>query len=189
MIFHEAPVHGARLIELERRGDERGFFARLFCEREFGKAGLATGFPQVNNSLSARRGTLRGLHYQLAPAAEDKVVRCIRGALHDVVADLRPDSPTYGRWFGADLTADNRVMMYVPRGCAHAFITLTDDAEALYLASAAYAPEQERGLRWNDPWLGVRWPIEPVEISDKDRNWPDFDPGGYHGVERLRGLL
>jgi dTDP-4-dehydrorhamnose 3,5-epimerase len=189
MIFHETPVHGARLVELERRGDERGFFARLFCEREFGAAGLPTRFPQINNSLSAQRGTLRGMHYQLAPAAEDKVVRCIRGAFYDVVADLRPDSPTYRRWFGAELTAENRLMMLVPRGCAHGFVTLTDDAEALYLASAAYAPEEERGLRWDDPAIGVRWPIEPVEVSAKDRGWPPFDPGGFHGVDRLRGLL
>ena len=124
MKFVPTPLDGAYLIELEKRGDHRGFFARFFCEREFAEAGLETRFVQVNNSLTAARGTLRGMHFQLPPAAEVKLVRCIRGALHDVIVDLRPDSPTYLNWFGADLTAENRVMMYVPRGFAHGFITL-----------------------------------------------------------------
>ncbi len=185
--FHPTPLEGAYLIELERRGDDRGFFARLFCEQEFGEVGLETRFVQVNNSLSARRGTLRGMHYQLPPAAEVKVVRCIRGAIFDVIADLRPDSPSFGRWFGAELSAENRRMMYVPRGFAHGFVTLTDDAETFYLVSDPYAPGQERGMRFDDPWLGIEWPAEPVEVSPKDRNWPVFDPG-FHGVERLRAL-
>ncbi len=130
MIFHETPLPGARLIELEKRGDERGFFARMFCEREFGAAGLETRFVNVNNSLSSVKGTLRGLHYQVGEAAEVKVVRCVRGALWDVILDLRPNSPTFGRWFGETLTADNRLMMYVPRGFAHAILTLEPDAEA-----------------------------------------------------------
>lgn len=187
MKFHETPLNGVHLIELEKRGDDRGFFARAFCTREFGGAGLVDRFVQMNNSLSAKRGTLRGLHYQLAPAAEVKVVRCIKGSLYDVVADLRPDSSTFGQWFGADLTADNRLMMYVPRGFAHAILTLSDDAEALYMVSDFYAPESERGLRFDDPWLGVTWPIDPVEVSPKDRAWPLFDPE-FHGVERLRGV-
>ncbi|MCK8786201.1 dTDP-4-dehydrorhamnose 3,5-epimerase [Roseomonas sp. NAR14] len=188
MKFHPTPLVGACLVELEKRGDERGFFARYFCEDEFRAAGLETRFPQINNSLSAKRGTLRGMHYQLPPAAEVKVVRCVRGALWDVIADLRPDSPSYGKWFGAELSADNRTMMYVPRGCAHGFVTLTDDAEALYLSGAPYAPEQERGVRFDDPWLGIEWPAEPREISAKDASWRDFDPE-WHGVERMRGLL
>lgn len=187
MKFHSTPVEGAFLIEPERRGDDRGFFARLFCEEEFGRHGLATRFVQVNNSLTARRGTLRGLHYQLPPAAEAKGVRCVRGALFDVVADLRPDSPTFRRWFGAELTAENRLMMYVPPGCVHGFVTLADDTETLYLASTAYAPEQERGIRYDDPIFAVEWPMAPVEMSQKDRSWPDFDPA-YHGIERLRNL-
>lgn len=185
--FHPTPLEGAYLIELERRGDDRGFFARLFCEQEFGEVGLETRFVQVNNSLSARRGTLRGMHYQLPPSAEVKVVRCIRGAIFDVIADLRPDSPSFGRWFGAELSAENRRMMYVPRGFAHGFVTLTDDAETFYLVSDPYAPEQERGMRFDDPWLGIEWPAEPVEVSPKDRNWPVFDPE-FHGIERLRRL-
>lgn len=176
MKFVAAPLSGAYLIELDRRGDERGFFARLFCESEFGAAGLETRFVQANNSLTAKRGTLRGMHYQLQPAAEVKVIRCIRGAFHDVIVDLRPESPTRGRWFGADLTAENRTMMYVPRGFAHGFITLADETEAFYLVSAFYAPELERGLRYDDPLLGIRWPIQPTEISAKDRSWPNFDP-------------
>ncbi len=179
MLFHQTPLEGARLIELEKRGDDRGFFARFFCEREFEKAGLVNKFVQVNNSLSAKRGTLRGMHYQLAPAAEVKIVRCLRGALYDAIVDMRPNSPTFGKSFGAELTPENRLMMYVPRGFAHAILTLADDTEALYLVSDFYAPEQERGLRWNDPRFHVEWPIEPVEISAKDAAWPDFDPG-YH---------
>ena len=173
------------MIDLEKRGDDRGFFARYFCEREFSANGLETRFVQINNSLSARKGTLRGLHYQLPPAAEVKVVRCVRGAFWDAIVDLRPDSPTFKRWFGLDLTADNRLMMYVPRGFAHAILTLTDDAEAIYLVSAFYGPEQERGLRWNDPAIGIEWPIEPVEISPKDASWPDLSAAG---VEPMRGL-
>ena len=187
MKFHETPLNGAYLIELERRGDDRGFFARFFCEKEFAAAGAETRFVQINNSLSARKGTLRGMHYQLAPSAEVKVVRCLKGSLYDVIADLRPDSPTFGQWFGAELNSENRLMMYVPRGCAHGLLTLADDTEALYLVSDSYAPDRERGMRFDDPWLGIEWPIAPVEISPKDRAWPDFDPD-YHGVEALRGL-
>ncbi len=178
MKFVPTPLAGTYLIELEKRGDHRGFFARFFCEQEFAAAGLETRFVQVNNSLTAGRGTLRGMHLQLPPAAEVKLVRCIRGALHDVIVDLRPDSPTYLKWFGADLTADNRLMMYVPRGFAHGFITLGDDTEALYLVSAFYAPQCERGVRFDDPSFAIDWPLAPVEMSAKDREWPDFDPAG-----------
>jgi dTDP-4-dehydrorhamnose 3,5-epimerase len=184
--FVPTPLEGAYLIELEKRGDHRGFFARFFCEREFAEAGLETRFVQVNNSLTAARGTLRGMHLQLPPAAEVKVVRCIRGALHDVIVDLRPDSPSYLKWFGADLSADNRVMMYVPRGFAHGFMTLTDDAEALYLVSAFYSPATERGMRFDDPQFGIRWPMPPEEMSAKDREWPDYDPAGPDAAA-LRG--
>lgn len=188
MKFQPTPVAGAHLIDLERRGDDRGFFARFFCTEEFTQHGLETCFPQMNNSLTVQRGTLRGLHYQLPPAAEAKVVRCIRGSLFDVVADLRPDSPSYGRWFGAELNAENRTMMYVPPGCAHGFVTLSEDAEALYLASAPYAPEHERGLRFDDAWLKVGWPILPAAVSDKDASWPAYDPG-HPECQRMRGLL
>jgi len=179
MLFHKTPLDGARLVELEKRGDDRGFFARVFCEREFEQAGLVNKFVQVNNSLSAKRGTLRGMHYQLNPAAEVKIVRCLRGALYDAILDMRPNSPTFGKSFGAELTPENRLMMYVPRGFAHAILTLADDTEALYLVSDFYAPDQERGIRWNDPRFAVEWPIAPTEISPKDAAWPDFDPV-YH---------
>ncbi len=182
MIFTETPIKGAYLVDLERRGDDRGFFARFFCEREFGAQGLATRFVQINNSLTAQRGTLRGMHYQLAPKAETKVVRCVRGSLHDVVLDLRPGSPTFGKSFGAELSAENRRMMYVPKGCAHGFVTLTDDAEAVYLVDEFYSPEHERGVRWNDPRFSIPWPIEPKVLSDKDRNARDFDPAWHLGA-------
>lgn len=188
MQFNETPLKGAYTIELEKRGDDRGFFARLFCEKEFGATGLETRFAQINNSSSAKPGTLRGMHYQLPPAAEVKVVRCIKGGLFDVIVDLRPDSSTFKQWFGAELSAENRRMMYVPRGFAHGFITLRDDTEAFYLVSAFYAPEQERGLRFNDPAIGIEWPMVPMEVSEKDKNWPDLDPA-FHGLDAMKGLV
>jgi dTDP-4-dehydrorhamnose 3,5-epimerase len=128
------------------------------------------------------------MHYQLPPDAETKMVRCVRGGLFDVVLDLRPDSPTFGRWHGEELTADNRRMLVIPRGCAHGFVTLTDDAEVLYLVDHPYSPGRERGVRHDDPRFGIEWPVRPVEVSDKDRAWPSFDPQ-WHGTESLRGLL
>jgi dTDP-4-dehydrorhamnose 3,5-epimerase len=182
MIFTETPLRGAFLVELERRGDARGFFARAFCEREFLAHGLATRFVQMNDSLSAQKGTLRGMHYQLAPKAETKLIRCVSGALFDVILDLRRDSPTFGRSFGAELTAENRRMMYVPKGFAHGLLTLTDDVEAIYLVDEFYAPEQERGVRWDDPRFAIAWPSAPVVISDKDRAHRDFDPAWHLGA-------
>lgn len=187
MEFRGTPLAPARLLEIRRIGDARGFFGRAFCAREFAENGLENEFVQANNSFSARRGTLRGLHYQLPPAAEAKLVRCIRGALFDVILDLRPDSPNFGKSFGAELSAENRLMMYVPRGFAHAILTLEDNCEALYFSSAFYAPEHERGVRWNDPRFAVAWPVPPAEISAKDASWPDFDPE-FHGLQRLAGL-
>ena len=181
------PLKDAYTVELERRGDDRGFFARVFCQNEFKQAGLVPSIVQMNNSLSAKKGTLRGLHYQLPPNAEMKLVRCIRGALWDAILDLRPDSPTFGKSFGAELTENNRLMMYVPPGFAHAILTLSDNTEAFYLVSAFYAPGQERGVRWNDPKFQIAWPIEPTEVSPKDASWPDFNPH-FHGAEQLRGL-
>ena len=181
MIFTETPLRGAFLIDLERRGDDRGFFARAFCEREFAAHGLATRFVQANDSLSAQRGTLRGMHYQLAPKAETKLVRCIRGALFDVILDLRSGSATFGKSFGAELTAENRRMMYVPKGFAHGFVTLADDTEAFYLVDEHYAPEAERGVRWDDPRFAIRWPVAPAVLSDKDRAHRDFDPRWHLG--------
>ncbi len=181
MLFTETPLAGAYLIDLEKRGDARGFFARTFCEREFGERGLATRFVQINESMSATRGTLRGMHYQLAPRAETKVVRCIHGALYDVILDLRPGSPTFGRSFGAELTADNRRMLYVPKGFAHGFVTLSEDTEAFYLVDEFYAPELERGIRWDDPQFAIGWPLAPTVISEKDRGHRLFDPAWHLG--------
>ncbi len=181
MIFTKTPLEGAYLIDLEKRGDDRGFFARAFCVNEFGKHELATQFVQVNNSLSAQKGTLRGMHYQLAPKGETKVVRCIRGALYDVILDLRRDSPTFGKSFGAEITAENRRMMYVPKGFAHGFITLADDTEAFYFVDEFYAPDRERGVRYDDPKFKLEWPIAPVVISDKDKGHRDFDPAWHLG--------
>ena len=179
MLFQETPLAGAYIVELEKRGDDRGFFARVFCRNEFRDAGLVTEFVQVNNSLSAQQGTLRGMHYQLAPHAETKVVRCIRGSLWDCILDLRPESPTFGKWFGDTLSTDNRKMMYVPKGFAHGFITLEPNTEALYFVDEFYASESERGIRWNDPKFGVRWPIVPSVISEKDVTARDFDPSWH----------
>jgi dTDP-4-dehydrorhamnose 3,5-epimerase len=167
MTFEETPVDGVWVIELERRGDERGFFARVFDDAEFSARGLASHWVNVNNSLSAERGTLRGMHYQLAPAAEVKLVRCVRGSFYDVALDLRT-----GRWFGTTLSAENRRMLYVPEHCAHGFLTLEDEAEAFYFTSAHYSPEHERGRRWDDPAFGIEWPFEPAVLSEKDRSWP-----------------
>jgi len=185
--FHTTPLKDARVIELEKRGDDRGFFARFFCQNEYAAAGLVSQFVQINNSLSANKGTLRGLHYQLPPAAEVKIVRCVRGALFDCIIDIRPDSPTFGKWFGAELNEENRLAMYVPRGFAHGLLTLRDDTEVLYLVSDFYSPDNERGIRWNDPYFKVSWPLAPTEISPKDSAWPDFDPV-FHGVEGLRAI-
>ncbi len=176
MKFNETPIPGVFVIDLEKRGDDRGFFARVFCTNEFNEAGLVTDFVQVNNSLTGDKGTLRGMHYQIPPHAETKIVRCIRGALWDCVLDLRLGSPTFGRWYGAELSADNRRMMYVPKGFAHGFITLEDDTEAFYFVDEYYAPDAERGVRWDDPAFNIAWPASPIALSDKDKRYPDFDP-------------
>ena len=179
MIFSETPLAGAFVIDLEKRSDERGFFARMFCEKEFSEHDLAIHFVQANNSLAVTKGTLRGMHYQLAPNAEVKLVRCIRGSLLDVIIDVRPDSKTLCQHFEVELTAENRRMLYVPKGFAHGFITLEENTEALYLVDEPYAPDRERGIRWDDPKFAIDWPLEPVVISEKDRNHPDFDPARH----------
>jgi dTDP-4-dehydrorhamnose 3,5-epimerase len=179
MIFTETPLSGAYAIGLEKRGDDRGFFARVFCRREFEQHGLVTEYVQMNNSLSAQKGTLRGMHYQLPPSAETKLVRCIRGALYDAILDLRPGSATFGKSFGIELSAENRLMLYIPKGFAHGFMTLTDDVEAFYFADEFYAPQQERIVRWDDPRFAISWPASPASLSDKDRAARDFDPA-YH---------
>lgn len=182
MLFNKTPLDGAYLIELDKKSDERGFFARFFCTKEFTKHGLEAQFVQINNSMSKNRGTLRGIHYQLAPMAETKLVRCLSGALYDVIVDLRKDSKTFLNWYGAELTAENRRMMYVPKGFGHAFLTLEENTEALYLVSQFYSPENERGLRFNDPRINIAWPFTPTTISEKDLKHPDFNLN-YHVSE------
>ena len=179
MIFTPTPIEGAYIIDLDKKGDDRGFFARLFCENEFAEAGLVRHFCQVNNSLSAKKGTLRGMHYQLAPKAETKLVRCVRGSLYDMILDLRKGSPSFGRSFGAELSADNRRMMYVPRGFAHGFLTLTDGTEAIYFVDEFYSLAHERCVRYNDPKFELPWPEPPTVLSAKDEAQGDFDPAWH----------
>ncbi len=174
MEFTPTPIPGAFVIEPKRIADERGFFARLWCERELADYGLDTTVRQTNIGVSHRRGTLRGLHFQRARHAEAKLIRCPRGAIFDVIVDLRPDTRTHGQWFGVELTQDNCRSLYVPAGCAQGYITLVDDTEIYYHTSEFYAPEAASGVRWDDPAFGIEWPLEPTVISDVDSNWPDF---------------
>ncbi len=176
MIFLPTDLAGAWLVESEPRRDDRGYFARSWCDREAAAVGLQVRWVQANTSFSLASGTLRGLHYQIAPWQEVKLVRCTRGAIFDVIVDLRPASPTYQRWFGIELAAGDQRALYVPEDCAHGFLTLTPDAEVQYLVSQFYTPVAERGLRWNDPAIGIRWPREPVLITEKDATWPDLMP-------------
>jgi dTDP-4-dehydrorhamnose 3,5-epimerase len=175
MKFHETTLKDAWLIDLEPRGDERGMFARTFCRDEFAAHGMETLFVQQNMSVSAQRGTLRGMHMQQAPHAEVKIVRCVRGAIVDVIVDFRPESPTYMKHEAFELDDKNKRELYVPRGFAHGFLTMTDDAEVTYLVSAMYNGPSERGLRYSDPKLGINWPITPTVVSDKDKAWPLLD--------------
>jgi dTDP-4-dehydrorhamnose 3,5-epimerase len=172
--FVETEISGAWLIELDRMEDERGFFARTFCRDEFAAHGLASTFVQCNVSFNARRGTLRGMHFQAAPHAEAKLVRCTRGAIFDVVVDIRPKSPTYGKWTAAELTADNARMFFIAEGLAHGFQTLQDNSEVFYQMSETYHPESARGWRWNDSAFGIRWPLPAPVISARDAGYPDF---------------
>ncbi|MGH8931369.1 MAG: dTDP-4-dehydrorhamnose 3,5-epimerase [Egibacteraceae bacterium] len=178
MLFTETHVAGAFLFEPQRITDERGFFARTWCRTELQAHDLDTALAQCNISFNQHRGTLRGLHYQAAPHGEVKLVRCTRGAIFDVALDLRPGSATYGAHTTAVLTADNRHLLYIPKGCAHGFLTLEDETEVAYQMSAPYVPEAARGVRWDDPAFGIRWP-EPVRvIAERDRTYPDVEPSG-----------
>ena len=175
MIFEETKLAGAFVVDLERREDPRGFFARSWCADEFADHGLSTQVVQANVSFNPRRATLRGMHFQRAPHAETKLVRCTQGAIYDVVIDLRPESDTYREWLGVELTQENRRALYVPEGFAHGYQTLVPDAEVFYQVSEFYTPDAEGGVRWDDPAFGIEWP-EPGSafLSDKDRSWPDF---------------
>ncbi len=174
MIFTETKLKGVCIIEPERLEDERGFFARTFCAKEFEARGLNPRMVQCSISFNKKKGTLRGMHYQAEPHAEDKVVRCTAGAIYDVAVDLRPESPTFKQWVAAELSASNRKMLYIPAGFAHGFQTLTDNSEVFYQMSEFYHPESARGVRWNDPAFRIVWPSENPTISPKDRNILDF---------------
>ena len=174
MIFVATAVDGAVLIEPERYADQRGFFARVCGRSEFAERGLATEFAHTSISFNTRRGTLRGLHFQAPPHAEAKLVRCTRGAVWDVAVDLRPDSPTYLRHAAATLSAENRLVFYIPEGCAHGFVTIEDASEIAYQISAEYQSAAGRGVRWNDPAFGIAWPEPVVVISERDAEYPDY---------------
>ena len=174
MRCHYADLEGAYIIELEKLEDSRGFFARIWCQQEFEDHGLVPVIARAKASFNVKAGTLRGMHYQVAPYEETKLVRCTRGALYDVIVDLRPDSSPYKRWIGVELTASNYRMLYVPGNFAHGFITLEDDTEVSYLVSESYRPGAEGGLRWDDPEFNIKWPRPVKVMSDKDARWPDF---------------
>ncbi len=176
MKFAPTAIPGAYVVEIEPREDERGFFARGWCQKEFRDHGLSPVVAQCNLSFNRWKGTVRGLHYQLAPHAENKLVRCTAGAVFDVAVDLRPESPAFRRWVGVELSASNRRMFYVPEGCAHGYQTLDDGSEVFYQVSDFYHPESERGVRWNDPAFGIAWPLPPSAVSPKDQGYPDFQP-------------
>jgi dTDP-4-dehydrorhamnose 3,5-epimerase len=174
MIFTETPIAGAYVIEVERMEDDRGFFARTWCQREFEKHGLDSRLVQCNLSFNRSKGTLRGMHYQAPPHAEAKLVRCTAGAFYDVIVDLRPGSKSFRQWFGIELTADNRRALFIPEGLAHGFLTLADQTEVFYQMSEFYTPEGARGVRWDDPVFGIRWPAAVAVISPRDAAYPDF---------------
>lgn len=174
MIFTETKLKGAFIIEPERLADERGFFARTWCHREFSAWGLNPRVVQMSIVFSKKKGTLRGMHYQVAPYEEVKIARCTRGAIYDVIIDLRPESPTFKEYVGIVLSAENRTMLYVPAGFAQGYQTLEDDTEVMYQMSEFYAPECARGVRWNDPAFGIEWPFPSTVMSERDRNYLDF---------------
>lgn len=174
MKFTPVPIQGAYLIDVKRIVDDRGFFGRLWCKKEFDDQGLKSVIVQSNIGVSKTKGTLRGLHYQRAPHQEVKIVRCPRGAIFDVIVDLRPDSPTYKQWFGLELNQENATMLYVPEGCATGYLTLRDDTEIYYHATESYHPESAAGVRYDDPAFGIQWPAPIAVISDNDKQWPLF---------------
>jgi dTDP-4-dehydrorhamnose 3,5-epimerase len=174
MTFRETGIEGVWVVEPERYEDERGFFARTWDVEEFARRGLSSRLVQSSISFNRRRGTLRGMHYQAAPHEEAKLVRCTSGSIFDVAVDLRTESATNRRWVGTELSAGNRLAMYVPKGCAHGFLTLTDDSEVAYQISEFHAPDAARGVRWNDPAIGIDWPGEVLVINERDRSYPDL---------------
>ncbi|HEY7908794.1 MAG TPA: dTDP-4-dehydrorhamnose 3,5-epimerase [Thermomicrobiales bacterium] len=174
MLFTETEIRGAFILDAEEIADERGFFARSWARDEFEAHGLNPHLAQCNLSYNHRKGTVRGMHWQVAPHAETKLVRCTQGGIYDVIVDLRADSPTYLRWIGVDLTAKNRRALYIPEGCGHGFQTLADATEVLYMITEYYTPAAARGMRWNDPAINVTWPLDVTVISERDAHYPDW---------------
>jgi len=174
--MRETTLSGAFFVDVQPARDARGLFARTFDRETFTAYGMAVDIDQVSVSYNERAGTLRGMHYQAAPHGEEKLVRCVRGTIHDVIVDLRPDSATFRKWFGVDLDQDSRTALYIPKGMAHGFLTLTHAAEVLYLISTPYVPDAGRGVRWDDPAFDIDWPGIPQVMSDRDRTYPDFQP-------------
>jgi dTDP-4-dehydrorhamnose 3,5-epimerase len=174
MIWRETELPGAFVVESKPIEDERGWFVRIYDESEFEERGLASRFVQSSAAFNKEWGTLRGLHYQVDPHAEAKLVRCTHGAVFDVIVDLRPDSSTFKRWAAVELSAESGRMLYVPEGLAHGYLTLEDETETFYLISAAYAPKAARGVRWDDAAFGIEWPHDPRVMSERDKAWPDF---------------
>lgn len=176
MIFTETKLKGAWLVEIKKIEDDRGFFGRSWCQQEFKEHGLNGNICQINTSLALKKGTVRGLHYQVDPYQEAKFIRCTRGSILDVMVDLRPDSPTFMQWLGHELTPDNYQMAYIPENFAHALVSLEDNSEVYYSVTQPYTPGAEGGIRWNDPAIGIDWPVDILHVSEKDQNHPDFDP-------------
>lgn len=177
MIFLTTEIAGAWIIDIERHSDERGFFARTWCAEEMREHGLDSALTQCSVSFNTLRGTLRGMHYQGAPHGETKMVRCTAGTIHDVIVDLRPESSSYRKWIGVELSAANRRTLYIPPGVAHGFVTLSDGTEVLYQMTTPYVAEAARGVRWDDPAFGIEWPLEPAVISARDRSFPLWENG------------
>ena len=176
MKFNQTKLHGVFEIHVEPKADERGFFARTWCQNEFKENGLDPRLVQCSISFNSRKGTLRGMHFQEPPCMEAKIVRCTHGAIYDVAVDLRPQSPTFKEWIATVLTADNRRILYIPGGCAHGFLTLANQTEVFYQMSEFYHAESERGVRWDDPAFKIAWPAQVEVISARDRSFPDFEP-------------
>ncbi len=181
MIFQETPIPGAFIVDLEKHEDERGYFGRVWCSREFKGHDLNPNLAQANVSFNRKRGTMRGLHHQLPPHAETKLFKCTGGSIYDVIVDLREDSPKYCTWYGVELSAEKERCLYVPEGCAHGYLALTDGTKILYYTSEDYSPELERGIRYDDPLFDIKWPVRISVVSEKDRSWPDYVPKEHLG--------
>lgn len=175
MKFIKNNIKNSYLIALDKYEDKRGFFARVFCKKEFSKIGINLDIVQSNQSLTKTKGSIRGMHFQMEPFAETKIIKCLSGTIYDVIIDLRKDSPSFNKYFGTELSSKEKNMLIVPKGCAHGFQTLEDNTEIFYFVTQYYNPDSERGIRWNDPKFKISWPIQVTSISDKDKNWPDFD--------------